>query len=158
LSMEEIPCSIILSPPSIPTYDSPGLRALPTILLLPEVRYDPGYSTQVDNRVNNQALFVNAVLAWDTSILPQVHTTEALDTALLKLDCICMGSYGPTVSPVPFRNNVPPGDSVVCGIWAWKASSPSAPVMEYVPYGMVQAWVDQKRLKPDILRLFYDVQ
>jgi hypothetical protein len=138
--MEEISCSsahssevsIILSPPAMPTYDSPGLQGLPTIL--PTVRDDHGCLTEVNDQVDNQALFVNAVLAWDISILPQLHTIEALDAALLKWDHICMGSSSPTVSPAPFRNNVPPGDGVVCGIWAWKASSPSALVMEHVPY------------------------
>ncbi len=122
------------------------MQGLPTVL--PAVRDDPRYLTQVDDQVDDQAWFVNAVLAWDTSILPQLHTTEALDVALLKWDCICMGSSGPMVSPVPFRNNVPPGDSVVHGIWAWKASSPSAPVMEHVPYdygpyGLITCLSDQ---------------
>jgi hypothetical protein len=55
LSMEEIPClsahssevSIILYPPSMPTYDSPSLHGLPTIL--PTVRDDPRCLTQVDD-------------------------------------------------------------------------------------------------------------
>jgi hypothetical protein len=75
---------------------------------------------------------VKAVLAWDTSILSKLHTTKVLDAALFKWDHICMDSSYPTLSTVPFRDNVQPGDGGICGIWAQTVSSPSALVLEHV--------------------------
>ncbi len=164
-SMEEVPCASFLaempcasahssevhcipSPPTKPTNDHPGSR------VVTKVWEDPGYLAEVDNPVIDQELFVTAVLTWDMSILSHLHTTEALDEALFKWDCICMGSCDPKWSPIPFRNNVPPGDIVVCGIWAQVASSPSAssspsalvqePVPnDYGPSGLITCLSDQ---------------
>jgi hypothetical protein len=63
-SMEEMSClsapssevSTILSPPTMPTYDNPGSRGVTT------VGVDPGYLARVENQVEDQALFVKAVL------------------------------------------------------------------------------------------------
>ncbi len=35
---------------------------------------------------------VHAAMAWNTLVLSQLHTTEALDAALVKWDCTCMDS------------------------------------------------------------------
>jgi hypothetical protein len=140
--MEEMPylsahsseVSTISSPPTMLTYDNPGSRGITT------VGNDPGYLAQVEDQVEDQALFVKAVLAWDTSILSQLHTSEVLDAALFRWDGICMGSSDPMWSSVPFRDNVPPGSGVVCGVWVQIVSRPSALVLEqvtndYGPYG-----------------------
>jgi hypothetical protein len=67
---------------------------------------------------------VHAVMVWETLVLSQLHTTKALDAALVKWDCTYMESLDHMTPQLPFRNNVPPGDSVVCGIWAHMASYP----------------------------------
>jgi hypothetical protein len=67
---------------------------------------------------------VHAAMAWDTSVLSQLHTTEVLDAALVKWDCICIDSLDHMTPQLPFWNNVPPGNGVVCGIWVQTASQP----------------------------------
>ncbi len=67
---------------------------------------------------------VHAAMAWDTLVLSQLHTTKALDAALVTWDCTCMDSLDHMMPQLPFWNNVPRGKGVVCGIWAQTASCP----------------------------------
>jgi hypothetical protein len=67
---------------------------------------------------------VHAAKAWDTLVLSQLHTTEALDAALVKWDCTGMESLDHMMPQLPFWNNVPLGNGVMCGIWAQMASCP----------------------------------
>jgi hypothetical protein len=67
---------------------------------------------------------VHAAMAWDTLVLSQLHTTKALDAALVKWDCTCLESLDHMTPQLPLWNNVPPGDGVACGIWAQTASHP----------------------------------
>jgi hypothetical protein len=67
---------------------------------------------------------VHAAMAWDTLVLSQLHTTKALDAPLVKWDHTCMESLDHMTPQLPFRNNVPPGNGVMCGIWAQTASCP----------------------------------
>ncbi len=90
---------------------------------------------------------MKAEFSWDTSILLQLYTTEAMDAALFQWDCICMDSSDPMWSPRPFRDIVPPGKGMVCGIWVQIASSLSALVLElpsdYDPSGLMTCLSDQ---------------
>jgi hypothetical protein len=43
-----------------------------------------------------------------------------------------MGSFDRMMTQLPFRDNIPPGDSVVCGLWAQTASCPIALLVEIV--------------------------
>jgi hypothetical protein len=102
-----------LSPPY------PNSNELPTTQGLPVI-WDDRYP------------LVQAAIAWDTSVLSHLHTTKALDVALVEWDRTCMGSFDRMATQLPFRDNVPPGESVVCGLWAQTASCPIALLAEIV--------------------------
>ncbi len=85
---------------------------------------------------------VHAAMAWDTLVLSQLHTTKALDAALVKWDCTCMESLDRMMPQLSFWKNVPPSDGVVCGIWAQMASCPVTSIMgiallAYGPTGLL---------------------
>ncbi len=75
---------------------------------------------------------VQAAIAWDRLVLSHLHTTKALDAALVEWDRTCMGSFNRMTTQLPFQDNVPPGDSLVCGLWAQTASCPIALLAEIV--------------------------
>jgi hypothetical protein len=75
---------------------------------------------------------VQVAIAWDTLVLSHLHTTKALDAALVEWDRTCMGSFDCMATQLPFWDNVPLGDSVVCGLWAQSASCPIALLSEIV--------------------------
>jgi hypothetical protein len=90
---------------------------------------------------------VHPAMAWDTSVLSQLHTTEALDSALVKWDRTCMESLDHMTPQLPLQNNVPPGDGVVCGIWAQTASCPvtliaGIALLAYGPTGLLTCTTD----------------
>ncbi len=65
---------------------------------------------------------MQVAIAWDTLVLSHLHTTKALDAALVEWDRTCMGSFDRMATQLPFQDNVPPGNNVVCGLWAQTAS------------------------------------
>jgi hypothetical protein len=69
---------------------------------------------------------VQAAKAWDTSVLSHLHTPTELEAALVEWDCTCMGSFDCMATQLPLWDNIPAGNSVVCGLWAHTASCPIA--------------------------------
>jgi hypothetical protein len=120
-SSAEVPCASACRPKVgaglSPPY--PNSDELPTTQGLPVVWDDRDPLVQV-------------AIAWDTSVLSHLHTTKALDAALVEWDLTCMGSFDHMATQLPFRDNVPPGKSVVCGLWAQTASCPVALLAEIV--------------------------
>ncbi len=121
VSSAEVPCASACWPEVVaglsPPY--PNSNKLPTTQGLPVVWDD-------------REQLVQAAIAWDTSVLSHLHTTKALDAALVECDCTCMGSLDCMTTQLPFWDNVPLGDSVVCGLQAQTASCPVALLAEIV--------------------------
>jgi hypothetical protein len=88
-SQEEVPCASLAEVPcaSACGFDV-GARIFP-----PNVTSNVFPATQGTLAVwEDRDPLVHAAMAWDTLVLSQLHTTKALDAALVKWDCTCMES------------------------------------------------------------------